>query len=116
MKTIRVDHKVMDELKITEHNDVKKITVFMPKTGAMSSEQTTSFYTNQRLNLSLRFVDVKTINDRQLGINLDHIILIEVGRLIELQNGFLFFLRENEGYEIIPQGNYGYTTPDSQIG
>lgn len=116
MRTIRVDYKVMSELKIIEHNDVKKITVFMPKTGAMSSEQTTSFYTNQRLNLSLRFVDVKTINDRQLGINSDHIILIEVGRLIELQNGFLFFLRENEGYEIIPQGNYGYTTPDSQIG
>ena len=116
MRTIRVDYKVMDELKITEHNDVKKITVFMPKTGAMSSDQTTSFYTNQRLNLNLRFVDVKTINDRQLGINLDHIILIEVGRLIELQNGFLFFLRENEGHVIIPQGNYGYTTPDSQIG
>ena len=116
MKTIRVDHKVMDELKITEHNDVKKITVFMPKTGAISSDQTTSLFTNQRLNLSLRFVDVKTINDRQIAINSDHIILIELGRLIELQNGFLFFLRENEGYEIIPQGNYGYTTPDSQIG
>ena len=116
MRTIRVDHKVMDELKITEHNDVKKITVYMPKTSAMSSEQTTNFYTSQRLNLSTRFVDVKTINDRQIGINSDHIILIEFGRLIELQNGFLFFLRENEGYEIIPQGNYGYTMPDSQIG
>jgi hypothetical protein len=116
MRTIRVEHKIMDELKITEHNDVKKITVYMPKTSAISSEQTTSFYTSQRLNLSTRFVDVKTINDRQVGINSDHIILIEFGRLIELQNGFLFFLRENEGYEIIHQGNYGYTMPDSQIG
>lgn len=116
MKAIRVDYKVMSELKITEHNDVKKITVFMPKTGAISDNQTTSFYTSQRLNLSTRFVDVKTIDDKQIAINSDHIILIEVGRLIELQNGFLFFLRENEGYEIIPQGNYGYTMPDSQIG
>ena len=113
MKKIRIEKKVMDGLKITEHNDVKKITVFMPKTGAISDNQTISFFTIPRLNLSLKFIDIKTIDEKLICINSDHIILIEVGRLIELQNGFLFFLSENEDYEVIEQDNYGWTRPDS---
>lgn len=116
MKQIRVESKVMDILKVIEHNDVKKITIFMPKTGAISSNQTISFYTDQSLNLNLDFIDIKTIDDKHLSINSDHIILIEYGRLIELQNGFAFFMRKEEGYEITAEGNHGYTTsPDTQI-
>lgn len=115
MKEIRVESKVMDILKVTEHDDVKKITIFMPKTGAISSDQTISFYTNQSLNLNLDFIDIKTIDNKQLSINSDHIILIEYGRLIELQNGFAFFMSKEEGYKIMAQGNYGYTLPDTQI-
>ena len=115
MKTIRIESKVMDTLRVTEHNDVKKIKIYMPKTGAISDNQTISFYTNQRFDLSLRFINVKTIDDKQLCINSDHIILIEEGRLIVLQNGFAFFISKEEEYKIIEKGDYGYTLPNTQI-
>lgn len=116
MKTIRIESRGIAPL-IKEHAHIKKVTIFTPKTGAISSSQTTSFYTNETTLLTTKFVNIKTIDDRHLCINSDHIIFIEFGKLIELQNGFGYFLSDKEAseYEVIDKGNYGYTQPDIKL-
>jgi hypothetical protein len=113
MRVIRVESKVMENLKVNEHNNVSKITIFMPVTGITSQNQTDIFFTKQNLNLDSNFMSIKTINKRDLVINTNHVILVERGRLIELQNGFVFFIRENQEYEIKDKENYGYSSPDT---
>ena len=116
MKTIRIESRGVAPV-IKEHINIKKVTIFTPRTGAISESQTTSFYTSQTINLNTKFVSIKTIDGKQLCINSVHIIFIEFGKLIELQNGFGYFLSEKEAceYEVIDKGNYGYTQPDIQL-
>ena len=104
-----------------EHKRIYKITVFMPKTGAISSDQTQNFCANLESNLFRdaqisKFVRVETICNKILMLNTAHIIAIELVDVVELTNGCCFFLKLDEEYNIVEKSGYdGTTRVDFQI-
>ena len=107
---------------------ISKITVFMPKTGSISSDQTHSFYadlTRSATDLESnffrdaqisKFVRVETICNETLMLNTAHIICIELGDVVVLNDGCCFFLKLNEEFTIVEQsGQDGTTRVDFQI-
>ena len=100
---------------------ISKITVFMPKTGAISSDQTRSFYTDLESNFFRdaqisKFVRVETICNETLMLNTAHIICIELGDVVVLNDGCCFFLKLNEEFTIVEKsGQDGTTRVDFQI-
>ena len=110
MRTIRVKEI---NFKVTEHKGINKITVHIPSTGAISGKQTTSIYTSDELNLNngIKFLPFNTLQGEIVVVNTDYIIMVEQGKLVEVDNGYLFFVSDNEEYEVIHQGNYGHSVP-----
>ena len=117
MKTIRTKNGASVQ---RCHKQITKITVFMPKTGAISSAQTHGFYASLDNN-SLRdtehrkFLKVETIQNETLMLNTAHIIAFEFGEVIELTNGLCYFVKVDEEIHVIDQGDYGTTQADFQI-
>lgn len=110
MKQIRVDKFGFE---VAEHKEIKRITLHMPSTGAMSGSQTTSHYTTEdlRLNHGIKFNTLKTFQGEFVTLNADYIIMVEYGKLVEVDNELFFFVSDNEEYEVIPRGSYGHTRP-----
>lgn len=103
-----------------EHKNISRIVVFMPRTGAISATQTTSFYANLEADFFMdaqnnKFVGVQTIKNEMLMLNTAHIIAIELGDVIELTDGCCYFVKVDEEVNIKDQGNYGTTQADFQI-
>ena len=117
METIRTENGVSVK---KEHKNISKFIVFMPKTGAIASNQTHGFYANvessffRDAQLS-KFVRVETIQNEFLMLNTAHIIAIELGNVIELTDGKCYFISKDQDYEVIDQGNYGTTQAHFQI-
>jgi hypothetical protein len=42
--------------------------------------------------------------------------MVEYGKLVDVDNKLFFFVSENENYEVIPKGNYGWTGPNFRKG
>lgn len=110
MKTIRVDKFGFE---VAEHKQITKVTVHMPSTGAISGSQTTDLFTTEELKLSngIKFIGLNTFQGERVVVNSDYIIMLELGKLVEVDNKLFFFLSENEEYEVIPKGDYGYSRP-----
>ena len=110
MRKIRVKEI---RFKVSEHKGISKITVHMPSTGAMSGSQTTSLYTTDelRLNHGIKFVGLDTFQGERVVVNADYIIMVEFGKLVEVDNGYFFFVSDNEEYEVINRGDYGHSVP-----
>lgn len=106
MRTIRVKEI---NFKVTEHKGINKITVHMPSTGAISGKQTTSIYTSDELNLNngIKFLPFNTFQGEVVVVNTDYIIMVEQGKLVEVDGKNFYFVKEE--YEVITQGNYGTT-------
>lgn len=117
MKTIRTKNGA--SLKMIRER-ISKITVFMPKTGAISSAQTHSFFADLESNFFRdaqisKFVKVETIQNETLMLNTAHIICIELGDVVVLTNGLCYFVKVDEEINVIDQGDYGTTQADFQI-
>ena len=112
MKQIRVDKYAFD---VKEHKGIKKITVHMPSTGAISGKQTISIYTTEEVNLNVKFTQINTFKGEVLTINTDYIIMVNNGKLVSVDDNCFYFLNDNEQYEVIPQGSYGTTRVDFTI-
>lgn len=110
MKAIRIKEI---GFKVTEHKGINKITVHMPSTGAMSASQTTSLYTSDvlRLNDGIKFTPFNTFQGEVVVVNTNYIIMVEFGKLVEVDNGYFFFVSDNEEYEVIHRGDYGHSVP-----
>lgn len=110
MNTIRVDKLGFE---VAEHRGIQRITLHMPSTGAMSGSQTMSHYTTDdlRLNNGIKFMGLKTFQGERVVLNADYIIMVEFGKLVEVDNKLFFFVSDNEEYEVIHSGSYGYTRP-----
>jgi hypothetical protein len=109
MRTIRVKEI---GFKVTEHKGINKITVHMPSTGVMSGSQTTSLYTSEPLQFQqIKFTTINTFQGEVVVVNTDYIIMVEFGKLVEVDNGYFFFVSDNEKYEVINRGDYGHSVP-----
>ena len=99
MRTIRIKEI---GFKVTEHKGINKITVYMASTGAISASQTTSLYTSDdlRLNDGIKFTRLSTFQGEVVVVNADYIIMVEFGKLVEVDNGYFFFVSDNEKYEV----------------
>jgi hypothetical protein len=110
MRTIRVDKLSFD---VAEHKAIKEITLHMPSMGSISGNQTINHYTTDELilNSGMKFITFNTFQGETITINIDYIIMVEYGKLVDVDNELFFFVSENENYEVITKGNYGYTGP-----
>jgi hypothetical protein len=110
MNTIRVDKFGFE---VAEHKGIQRITLHMPSTGAMSGSQTMSHYTTDslRLNDGVKFIPFETFQGERVVLNADYIIMVEFGKLVEVDDELFFFVSDNEEYEVIPRGSYGHTRP-----
>ena len=115
MKTIRIDKLSFD---VVEHKAIKQITLHMPSNGAISGNQTINHYTTDELilNNGMKFITFNTFQGETITINIDYIIMVEYGKLVDVDNKWFFFVSENENYEVITKGNYGWTTPSFRKG
>jgi hypothetical protein len=115
MKTIRVDKFSFE---VAEHKGIQKITLHMPMTSAMSESQTINHFTTDELilNNGIKFITFNTFQGKTVTINIDYVIMVEYGKLVDVDNKEFFFVSENENYEVIPKGNYGWTRPNFRKG
>lgn len=115
MKTIRIDKFSFE---VAEHKGIKEITLHMPSTSSMSESQTINHYTTDDLTLNngMKFITFNTFQGEKVTINIDYVIMVEYGKLVDVDNKWFFFVSENENYEVIPKGNYGWTTPSFRKG